>query len=72
MVNEIEPINFSQKICLFLHPQTSKVYFFLYPSINISREVESIIASLKIQKVFRFLDTETKFFKYSKSSTVFT
>ena len=44
----------------------SKYSFFLY--LTISRKVESIIASLETHKADRFLDVDTKFLKYSKST----
>ena len=44
----------------------SKYSFFLY--LTISRKVETIIASLETHKAHRFLDVDTKFLKYSKST----
>ena len=66
MANEIKPINLSQKAMFASSFTNVKDLFFLY--LTISREVESIIALLKTHKAHRFLDVDTKFFKYSKST----
>ena len=58
MDNEIKPIN-KNSVCFFIHKRQR--FFFFYPTI--SREVESIIASLKTHKVHRFLDVDAKFLK---------
>ena len=62
MVNEIKPVNLSQKVLFVFSSTKVKDSLFLFPTI--SKEVESIIALLKTHKAYRFLVVETKFLKY--------
>ena len=59
MANEIKPINLSQKALSVSSSTNVKDSFFLYPTI--SREVESIIASLITHKAHRLLNVTQSF-----------
>ena len=62
MASKTKTISLNQKAISASSSTNVKYSFFLYPTI--SREVESVIDSLKTHKVYRFLGVDKKFLKY--------